>query len=128
MNTNDLAGGQTLLGTNAPEELLAGEAPLITDYAPVTTNGSTSFAKFEVIALNAAGAVVKWVPAAEDATAIPVGVLAQPIPINSATKVPYFCAGFFNHEILVWPVSISTLVLRKAAFLRTPVFIGSLAN
>jgi hypothetical protein len=128
MNTNDLAGGETLLGENSPEELLAGEAPLVTDWATVVTNGSTSYAKFEVVALTAANAIAKYDPAEDDGTEIAVGILAQPIPINSNTKVPYFCAGFFNHEALVWPAGVTTLAARKAAFLRTPVFIGSLSN
>lgn len=128
MNTNDLAGGQTLLGSTAPEELLAGEAPLITDFAPVVTDGSTSYVKFEVVALTAAGAIAKFNPALTDGTEIAVGILSQPIPINSNTKVAYFCGGFFNHEILTWPAALTTLAQRKAAFLRTPVYIGELSN
>lgn len=128
MNTNDLAGGQTLLGSNAPEELLAGEAPLITDWAPVVTDGSTSFAKFEVIALTAAGAIAKYDPAATDGTEVPVGIISQPIAINSSTSVGYYCAGFFNHEALVWPAALTTLAARKAPFLRTPIFIGVVTN
>lgn len=128
MNTDDLAGGQTLLGSTAPEELLAGEAKLVTDWAPVTTGEGVTFSKFEVFALNSAGSVVKYNPAASDTTATPVGILAQPIAAETTTKVPYFVGGFFNHAALVWPASLTTLAARKEVFLRTPIEIGELSN
>lgn len=126
--TQDLAGGRTLLGTSDLEQLLAGEAKLVTDWANVTTDGTTSYGKFEVIALASDGTIAKYNPAGSAPLNSPVGILAQPIAINQTTKVPYYSGGFFNHQALIWPGTLTTLVARKAVFLRTPIEIGELSN
>jgi hypothetical protein len=125
----DLASGATDLGSWTPEELLAGDAPVVTDYAPVTTDGVTSYAKFEVIALKADGSIGKYDPAGVAPLNVAVGILTQPIKVSQTlASAPYFAAGYFNHAILTWPAAQSTLVLRKAVFVRTPIFIGALSN
>lgn len=127
-NSVDLASGQTSLGSWEPEQLFAGEAPIVTDWANVTTDGSTSFAKFEVIALDASGNIIKHNPAGAAPATVAAGVLAQPIAVSQTTKVPYFSSGFFNHAALVWHASLTTLAARKLAFKLTPVQIGELSN
>lgn len=44
---------------------------------------------------------------------------------NEDTFAPYYVGGFFNHEALSWPASVTTLAARRAAFLGTPIHIGS---
>lgn len=127
-NSVDLASGETSLGSYSPEELFAGESKTVTDWAPIVTDGSTSFAKFEVIALSAAGSIIKYVPGGSGDQITPQGIMAQPVAISQTTKAPYFSAGFFNHAALVWPGSQTTLAARKAVFLRTPIEIGELSN
>lgn len=127
-NSVDLASGQTSLGSWTPEELFAGDADVVTDFAPITTDGSTSFAKFEVIALDSSGNIAKYNPAGSAPVNVPRGILAQPIAISQTTKAPYFSAGYFNHAALTWPGTLTTLAARKAVFLGTPVFIGELSN
>lgn len=127
-NSVDLASGQTSLGSWTPENLLAGDQELVTDWAPVTTDGSTSYVKFEVIALDSSGNIAKYNPAGASPLNKPVGVLAQPIAISQTTKAPYFNSGFFNHQALTWPGSLTTLAARKAVFINTPIMIGELSN
>lgn len=128
-NSNDLAGGRTLLGVTDFEELLAGDAPVTTDYADIVTDGSTSFVKFEVVALDRTNnRIIKHVPGGTGDQVTAVGILSQPIGISTATQVGYFAGGFFNSDILVWEASLNTFAKRKAAFVRTPVFIGTLVN
>jgi len=128
-NSNDLAGGRTLLGTTDFEELFAGEAPVITDYADIVTDGSTSFVKFEVVALDRTNnRIIKHVPGGTGDQVTAVGILSQPISISTTTQVGYFAGGFFNSDVLVWEASLNTFAKRKAAFVRTPVFIGTLVN
>jgi hypothetical protein len=127
--SSDLAGGRTNLGSTDFEELLAGDAPVVTDYADIVTDGSTSFQKFEVVALDTVNnRIIKHVPGGTGDQKVAVGVLAQPIGINSNTQVPYFAAGFFNSDLLVWEASLNTFAKRKAVFLRTPILVGTLTN
>lgn len=127
--SSDLAGGRTNLGSTDFEELIAGDAPVVTDYADVVTDGTTSFQKFEVVALDTTNnRIIKHVPGGTGDQKVAVGFLSQPIPINSNTQVAYFCGGFFNSDLLVWEASLNTFAKRKAAFLRTPVFVGTLTN
>lgn len=54
-----------------------------------------------------------------------IGIAAQAAPANSP-GIPYFTAGVFNSDIIVWPATITTLAQRKAAFDRTDVHIAKL--
>lgn len=128
--SNDLASGLTDRGSISPEELFAGDAPVVTDWANATTNSSTSFAKFEVVAIDrATNSIIKHVPGGTGDQVKAVAVLAQPIPISTtAARIPFFVGGFFNHEILTWEASLTTLEKRKAALVGTMLFAGVLDN
>lgn len=125
----ELARGQTNLGAVTPEQLFAGDAPVVTDWANVATDGSTSFQKFEVVAINrTTDTIIKYVPGGSGDQTVAAGIVSQPINPNTTGKVGIFVGGFFNHEQLVWEASVTTLIARKKAFARTPIYIGSLHN
>lgn len=121
----DLAGSEVLSGYD-PTELFAGEAPIVTEEAILDTG---DLAKYTVVGrLTATGKIVTLDPEADpaDGSEIAYGIMTQAADASSADqKVAIYTAGFFNHAALVWPASLDTLEERKAAFLGTPIHIGS---
>jgi len=122
---NDLASGADAVGTLSPVNLWAGDDDVVTGEM-VIASGLT-FAKYEVLARNAAGEAIKFNPAGSAPDNVAYGVAAQPTTV--AGNVPVFLGGCFNHTALVWPASgMGTYALRQSAFLRTPIRIGKLGN
>ncbi len=125
-----------------PFDLLAGEAPLTTNRATVA-NGQ-NLAQFQVVAMNAAGELVAWNPAATatvtDGDGTPGGTLQIPVTASRAIGIMaqavnagsgalpglYYTGGHFNHEALVWPGGTTTLAARRAAFAGTPITVSQL--
>jgi hypothetical protein len=121
---NELAGSGTE-GSYVPFQLFAGEKDVTTDHGNVAIN--TTLPKYQVIAFDTSGNIVKHAPAASDSTNKAIGVLAQPIVTGSTVaSAPYYTAGFFNHDALVWAAATDTLAERKAAFVGTEIQIGTL--
>lgn len=106
---NLLAGGGPI-GSWEPTYLFSGDADVHTDGGVAGEN----FAIYTVLAFNATGQLVKHAPAATDSTgkamaiALEAGVAGQ--------KVPYYTAGQFNPDALVWDASLTTFEQRQAAF------------
>lgn len=117
---NYLAGNGDL-GSWEPTQLFAGEADIVTDGGEV----AVAFARYQVIAKNAAGKLVPYdptTPANPEATAIGIANEAGVV----GTYAPYYIGGVFNHEALVWPAAVNTLLKRQAVFERTNIHIGNL--
>lgn len=117
---NYLAGNGDL-GSWEPTQLFAGEADIVTDGGMV----AVAFARYQVIAKNAAGNLVPFDPTTPDtpeATAIGIANEAGVV----GTYAPYYIGGVFNHEALVWPAAVDTLLKRQAVFDRTNIHIGNL--
>lgn len=103
-----LAAYEKVRDTAAPFQLWIGEAPIITDSAPSTIAALPMYA---LAALTATG-IVAFVPGThtgKDAviTAVEIKAIGQ--------AVPYYDAGKFNHEAIVWPAgaALDTLEERK---------------
>lgn len=110
---NTQAGSGTQ-GSYVPFQLFAGEKEIVTNHGPVAPN--LVMKQFEVVAMNATGQLIKLDPAAADSAAVAVGVMAQAITTTAAAvPAPYYVSGFFNHEALVWPATLTTLAMRKLA-------------
>jgi len=118
---SDLAAGGVEHGPYTPQQLFAGEAPIVTGNAVA----ATAIVKHSVCVLLPAGTISnatsalttgdKCVIAAQDA--------------ESGQSVPYFAAGHFNHAQLTnWPTAIDTLAERKQFFAGTSIKIGSIQN
>lgn len=128
----DYLAGNGDLGSWAPTQIFAGEGDIITDGGLF----GADVVIYQVIAKNAAGAFVPHDPTAtsgagteEDPTvpapeSVAIGIAAQ--PIKSGDEGPYYLAGVFNHEALVWHESLDTLAKRQAVFDRTNIHIGNL--
>ncbi|QMV34306.1 head decoration protein D [Salmonella phage vB_SentM_sal2] len=125
---NYLAGNGDL-GSWEPTQIFAGEADIVTEGSVA----GADIAIYQVIAKNAAGAMVPYDPtatadASPEATPAPqsvaIGIAAQ--PAKSGQNVPYYIGGVFNHAALGWPATVDTLVKRQAVFDRTNIHIGNL--
>lgn len=128
MEYNQAASGT--LGSYVPTQLFAGEVDVVTNNDTVLTG--KVLARYTVLGrITASKKLVAWDPAATDGSEKPMGILAVPLDTsatgtNADTAAPYYVAGGFNHEALVWPAAVSTLAARKAAFDKSPIVIGSL--
>lgn len=113
----DIAAGQTVLGTFTPVQLFAGEAPIVTgDYEL-----AIDVVKYQVVAVSAEGQIVAY------AADLPLLIASQPGVIGD--RIAFFEGGYFNHEALVWPETLTTYEARRAAFGVTgTIKIGRLVN
>lgn len=100
----DIAAGQTVLGTFAPVQLYAGEAPIVTgDYEL-----AADVAKYQVVAVDATGKIVAYAADLDLVIASQAGVTGD--------RIAFFEGGYFNHEALVWPEGVDTYEARRALF------------
>lgn len=114
----DIAAGQTVLGTVALVQLYAGEAPITTnDYET-----SIAVTKYLVASVDATGKVVAF-----DAE-LPKVIASQAAAIGD--RIAFFDGGNFNHEALTWPADLTTFEARRAAFgaNNTTIKIGRVVN
>lgn len=108
----DIAAGQTVLGTMTPVQLFAGEAPTTTNDYEIDTG--VTVAKYGIYALSAAGKVIVWDPAGS-APANAARVIASQDGV-AGDRIAFFDGGNFNHAALTWPASLTTFEQRRAAF------------
>jgi len=125
MSTPELASSTQVAG-NTPENLFAGEAPVITDDGYVVASGQNVVAKYTVVGrISASGKLAKHNPSASDGSQTAIGITTQPVDATSADqKVAIYTGGYFNHAALTWHASLTTLGARKNVFTRTPIHIG----
>lgn len=108
----DIASGQTVLGTMTPVQLYAGEAPIVTGDYEIAAG--VTVVKYGVYALDATGKVIVWDPAGTAPATIPKVVASQ--AGVAGDRIAFFEGGYFNHAALVWPGSLTTFEPRRAAF------------
>ena len=119
----DLASG-ALVGTMpASPQLFAGEAPIITDSAPALA----VIQKWQLCSLTPTG-VTPFVSTGTPVSDSPASsaVIAAVAADAPGKQVPYYDAGKFNHEAIIWPAAVDTLAKRKALLHGTPIFVGHL--
>lgn len=102
----------------AVQPLFTGDAEILTDSAPALA----AIAQYEVCVLLATG-VTPYVPATHT-TAAPNKLVVAQVGVASGQQCPYYMAGDFNHNLLVWPASLSTYALRKEAVLGSMIKVG----
>lgn len=109
-----------------PFQLFAGDTPAVATTQAVVLTGQ-NLAIFTVVQENAAGKIVVWDAVTGPTIATPIGIMAQPINASAADVTgPIYVAGHFNEAALVWPASVNTVALRRAAFYGTPIVISAL--
>lgn len=125
---NYLAGNGDL-GTWEPTQIFAGESDIVTDGG--TCGAAVTI--YQVIAKNAAGAIVPHDPTATTGSgadekpapqAVAIGIAAQ--PSENGKNIPYYIGGVFNHAALTWHSSLDTLAKRQAVFERTNLHVTNL--
>lgn len=119
MPDRSLAGNGTL-GSTATVDLFGGESK-ITTTTGIFLTGQTIL-RGTVLAKDAANKLIPWDPASGVASVkLALGVALLDMTTTADTEGPYYNGGTFNHEALIWPVAVTTLQARKAAFDRTPI-------
>lgn len=117
---SDLAGYEHVGSRKGPFQLWIGGAPVITDAAIAAVD----FQKYELAALLPNGTLARFVPGTH--TAQQAVITAQPVVAGMST--PYWNAGKFNHEAVVWPAgaAFDTYLERKAFLTGTMLLVGHL--
>lgn len=124
MVDKSIAGGETALGAWEPVQLFAGEAKIISGDYEI----AVAVVKYGVYALDATGKVIAWDPAGAAPANAPKVVASTDATIVG-DRIAFFEGAYFNHEALVWPVSLTTFEARRAAFGPTgSIKIGRLVN
>lgn len=130
--SNDLAAGGVVHGPYVPEQLYAGEAPIVTGAAPALAD----LDKYQVVLLTATGLSETWDTDGTGSIGTP-GVVLPPDGTNAVITAqpalngqscPYFSSGAFNHELLIWPAHLDTFAKRKAFFGSSPIQVRELYN
>lgn len=116
----DLAAFEQV-GTSVPFQLWIGEAQVINDSAA----SDAAIQKYQVCALVGGTTITPFVPGTH--TGAQVVIASQPAS-GAGVQVPYWDAGKFNHEALIWPAgtALDTYAERKALLTGTQVRIGHL--
>lgn len=100
-------------------QFFIGDAPIVTDSAPALA----AVKQWEVLVLSATG-VTPWDGTEAAATAPNKLVVSHMAVPTVGDQVPYYTAGKFNHEVMVWPASVGTYEKRKAAVQGAMIQIG----
>lgn len=131
MAINDLAAGGVEHGPYTPEQLFAGDAPIVTGNAPALAD----LDKYQVVVLTNTGLSETFDQVGSGALGtnpvLPTQGINCVITAQAALNgqnCPYFSAGYFNHAKLSWPAHLDTLAKRKAFFDGTPIKIGEIKN
>ena len=105
--------------TSAPAVTFSGGGGTGAAATAVLGTGTLVFAKFEVASMAADGSLVKFTPG----DGLQHVILSQPNAGGAGSSVPYYYAGSFNWQALVWPASITTEAAAKAVFMGTPLHV-----
>ena len=93
---------------------------VVTLFARVPGYGGNSITVSEAgTGFSWAGAATTLAGGADESEGIAIGIVAQ--AIAAAGMGPIYTGGCFNHEVLVWPASLTTLAQRRAVFDRSPI-------
>lgn len=118
---HDLAGYEFVGKRGGPFQLWIGGAPVVTDAAIAAVD----FQKYELAALDLTnGTLVRMVPGTHAASQCVI--TAQPVKAGQST--PYWNAGKFNHEAVIWPAgsALDSYNERKAFLTGTMLMVGHL--
>lgn len=99
-------------------QFIIGDGPIMTDSAPALAD----IDQYELCVLTDTG-VTPYVVATHTADALRKMVIAQ-VAVLSGKQCPFYTAGKFNHNLVVWPASVDTYAERKALLLGTMLAIG----
>ena len=129
MAINDLAAGGVEHGPYDPEQIFAGEGPIVTGAAPALAD----LDKYQVVVLTPTGLseTFDFVGDMDPALVLPTQGINCVITAQAASngqQCPYFSSGVFNHAKLSWPGALDTLAKRKAFFAGTPIQVRGLDN
>lgn len=99
----------------SPTQLFAGESKIVTNtYMAADT---LVLAANSIVAFDASGNLIEWVPAANDVTGDAVGITCEAIDnTDGAKSQPIYVGGYFNTDALVWPDG-TTDAQKKDAFI-----------
>jgi hypothetical protein len=115
-NSEWAAQGNTLDSQYTPTQLFTAEDDIKTTPALVLTG--QNLAVLTIVAFNTANKLVAWAPAAENSTAVPVGILAMDANTTTPSgdrQFEMYVGGCFNPDLLVWPAALDTWLERDAA-------------
>lgn len=117
---SDLAGAEIVGSRPGPFQLWIGGAPVVTDAAIA----AVPFQKYELAALMPDNTLARFVPGTHEAKQMVI--TAQPVAAGMST--PYWNAGRFNHEAVIWPAgaAFDTYAERKAFLTGTMLMVGHL--
>lgn len=113
-----LAGYQSEGVVAGLEGIFIGDAPIVTDSAPALA----AIQQWQLCVLLATG-ITPYVPATHT-TAAPDKLVVAQVAAGIGKQCPYYVAGAFNHNLMVWPASLNTYALRKEAVLGSMIVIG----
>lgn len=88
-------------------QLFMGEAPIVTD----SSVALSPIQKWQLCVLTATG--IKPYVVADDAASAPDKLVVSQIAGAAGARIGYYTAGKFNHEVMVWPATITTFPVRK---------------
>lgn len=126
---NDLAAGGVEHGPYTPQQLFAGESPIVTGASVALS----ALDKYQVVVLTPTGLseTFDFVGDMDPALVLPTQGSNCVITAQAAAegaKCPYFSSGNFNHALLSWPSALDTLAKRKAFFAGTPIQVNAIQN
>lgn len=107
-----------------PNELFAGDAPIITN-ARTVANGVELPAN-SIVALNGSNELVEWNPGGTGGVENAVGITCEAIDTTGGAAMhPIYEGGYFNTDALNWPVG-ATAAQKAQAFVGTAIHHRSL--
>jgi hypothetical protein len=112
----DWKAGATAEDSFVPTQLFTAEDEIKT--APGIVLTGQNLAVLTIVAMNDAGKIVPWAPAATDGTEDVVGILATAINTTSPAgdrHAEFYEGGCFNPDLLVWPAALDTYAERNSA-------------
>ena len=111
-NILPMAQGVTKTDIPVPDDMLAGEMPLITGQGEI---GNAAVAARTVLMVGSSGNAGKLV-AYDGTPGAAVAIAAA--DLKASARGPIYEGGYFNHEWLIWPAgsTMDTYLERKTAF------------
>lgn len=118
-----LLAGNRDLATTTPRQLYAGSSDIVHQSGVA----AAAIKQFEVIARDATGKLIPFTgKAAAEGEEVAAAIGIALIGVAKDSSVQFAVGGTFNHEALLWPADITTLVARQAVFDRTNIIIDEL--
>lgn len=102
-----LAGDRDTSVLVAPQ-LFMGDAPIVTDSAVALAD----IQQWQLCVILPTG--IKPYVVADDAASSPDKLVVSQIAGLTGARIGFYSAGKFNHEVMVWPASITTFPVRRA--------------